>query len=272
MAAKKATKKAASKKKTTKKVVAKKVAPKKVASAKKAPTKKVAPKKSAKGMTASIYGVDAKEKGTLTLPEAVFDAAWNADLVHQVVMAQQGNARVAVAHVKDRSDVRGGGRKPWRQKGTGRARHGSRRSPIWRGGGITHGPTKDKDYSRKTTKKMRSKALYSTLSRKFRDGEILFVDALTFTEPKTRDAKAILTALSGISGYEKLDAKKNNVALIALSEHDEMVKKSFNNFGNIEVEEVRNLNPVDLLTYTYVIVVSPEQAVEILKGRGNIAG
>ncbi len=110
-------------------------------------------------MEAPIYNTQGKKSGTLTLPENVFDVAWNDSLMHQVVTSMQANARVSIAHVKDRGEVSGGGKKPWRQKGTGRARHGSIRSPIWKGGGVTHGPTKNKDYSRKIPKKMRAKAL-----------------------------------------------------------------------------------------------------------------
>src|SRR5207244_4311391 len=111
--------------------------------------------------------------------------SWNADLVHQVVTSMQANARTSVAHTKDRGEVRGGGKKPWQQKGTGRARHGSSRSPIWKGGGVAHGPRNEKVYTKRITQQMRQKALLVTLSRKMRDGEIIFVDALEMQAPKS---------------------------------------------------------------------------------------
>lgn len=218
-------------------------------------------------MEAKIYNSTGNESGKVKLPDSVFAVAWNADLVHQVVMAQQANARTPVAHTKDRSEVRGGGRKPWRQKGTGRARHGSRRSPIWRGGGVTHGPRNEKEYGRKVTKKMRTKALYSVLSRKLKDGEILFVDQLSFVEPKAKEAKVALASLARVQGFENLTTKRHNAGLIALASDDKLVKKSFANFGNVEVEEVRNLNPVDLLTYKYLVIVGPEDAITLLESK-----
>lgn len=218
-----------------------------------------------KGLTAPVYDMGGKKVRDITLPEKVFGARFNADLVHQVTLAMQSNARAGrgQAHTKDRSEVRGGGRKPWRQKGTGRARHGSSRSPIWVGGGVTHGPRTDKDYARRAPKGMRVTALYATLSEKFRRGQVLFVDALTFAEPKTKEGKAVLGALSKIEGFAALTGKKKqNAALIALSKNDTNTKKSFANFSTIAVEESRNLNPVDLLSATVVIIENPEESVK----------
>lgn len=218
-------------------------------------------------METSVYNQEGKQSGAIKLPAAVFDVKWNGDLVHQVVFAMRDNARTPIAHVKDRSDVRGGGKKPWKQKGTGRARHGSRRSPIWIGGGITHGPSNERVYAKKINKKMRAQALVAVLSEKLRDREILFVDAFSFEKPKTGRAKEILTALAGLNGYEELSKKKNNCALIITAHKDENVYRSFGNFSNVAIGETRNLNPVDALHYKYLIIVDPEESIELLKRR-----
>lgn len=218
-------------------------------------------------MNSKIYSKDGKESGQVSLPEAVFGAPWNADLVHEVVVSMQSNARSGNAHTKDRSEVSGGGKKPWRQKGTGRARHGSRRSPIWTGGGVAHGPRNEKDYSKKINKKVRAKALAITLSKKFSDGEMLFVDALAFSAPKAADAKAAVKAIAKGSGLDGLATKRTNAALIVLSGRDENIEKSFRNFGNFEVKPVKDINPVDLLTYKYVVVTNPKDSIETLEKR-----
>jgi len=223
-------------------------------------------------METKVFTQEGKEHGTIALPDAVFGAKWNADLVHEVVVAMQSNARECTAHTKDRSEVSGGGKKPWRQKGTGRARHGSRRSPIWTGGGVTFGPRNEKDYSKKINKKARQKALAATLSKKFADSELIFVDALTFGEPKAAAAKQVVAALAKGAGQETLATKRKNAALVVLSGRDENTEKSFRNFGNIEVKPVKDINPVDLLTYKYVILTEPAKALETLESRiGEVA-
>ncbi len=213
------------------------------------------------GVETNVYNQEGKTVGKVNLPEAIFGLKWNADLVHQVVVGLEANKRTPVAHTKDRGEVRGGGRKPWQQKGTGRARVGSSRSPIWRGGGITFGPRKDKDYSKKINKKMKIKALYVALSQKMRDGEIIFIDSLSFSSPKTAQAKKVLSALASVKGFDTLATKKKNSALIATNEKNVAVEKSFNNMGNIEVDEVRNINARDLLLHKYIIITNPEEAV-----------
>jgi len=218
-------------------------------------------------MNAKVYSQDGKQTGDVTLPESVFGVAWNPDLVHEVVVGMQANARQGTAHTKDRSEVRGGGRKPWRQKGTGRARHGSRRSPIWTGGGVTFGPRNEKDHSVKINKKVRQKALASVLSKKLADAEMLFVDSLAMAEPKTKDAKAALTALAKGAEQELLATKRKNAALVVLAERNLATEKSFRNFGNLEVKSAKDVNPVDLLTYKYVVVADAPSSVEILEQR-----
>jgi len=235
------------------------------AKAKRAPKRKISPG----ALEVAVYGAAGKQVGTLTLPEQIFGVRWNADLVHQVVTGMQANARQRIAHTKDRSDVRGGGKKPWRQKGTGRARHGSTRSPIWRGGGVTHGPRKERRYAQKINKKMRTAALYAVLSQKYRDGEVLFLDTLSFTAPKARDARTLLEKLAAVPGFEGLRTKKRNALVIAVPGSDEQVKRSFSNFGNLLVEEVRNLNPLALLSYRYLLIVNPAESIEVLARRSS---
>ncbi len=215
-------------------------------------------------ITSKIYNQKGKETGSITLPEHVFGLPWNADLIVQVVTSMKSNARVPYAHTKTRGEVRGGGKKPWKQKGLGRARHGSTRSPIWVGGGVAHGPRNDKNFDRKVSKKMKAKALYVLLSRKFRDGEILFVDSLTLGAPKTRDAKDVLKSLSTIKGFETMLKKKQNSAFLALEEGNVNIEKSFQNFNNITLGKIRNINPLDLLEKKFTVIENPESAVDFL--------
>ena len=221
-------------------------------------------------METKTYNQTGKETGKIKLPEVVFGVAWNTELVHQVVVGMQANARSPIAHTKNRGDVQGGGKKPWKQKGTGQARHGSNRSPIWRGGGVTFGPRNDKIFAKKINRKMRTRALYSVLSRKFKNGEILFVDALTFDAPKAAQAKMVLDKLAGVKGFETLTTKKHNAAFIALAARNDATQKSFSNFGHIKVGETRNLNPVEALRYKYLVLVAPEQSVKELEQRAVI--
>lgn len=216
-----------------------------------------------------IYSMNGEKVGTTTLPESLFTLPWRADLVHQVTTAMQANQRQNRAHTKDRSEVSGGGKKPWAQKGTGQARHSSTRSPIWRHGGITFGPRNDRDYSEKVNKKMRLGALLSVLSKKAKDGEIILVDKLAFTEPKSAVAKVALTKLAAGAGATMLASKKKNAALLAMNAYDANTIKSFSNFGNVMTEEVRNLNPLSVMTHKYLIIEKPEEAFAALIARAN---
>lgn len=225
--------------------------------------------KSSVNLEANVYNQEGKSISSFNLPADIFGLNWNADLVHQVVTSMQSSARLPVAHTKTRGEVRGGGKKPWKQKGTGRARHGSTRSPIWVGGGVAHGPRNDKDYTRKVNKKMKAKAIYTILSEKMRDGELLLVDALTLSTPKTKDAKGMLAKLGSISGFEQLPKRRNNAAIIAVPKLDENIKRGFQNMGNLEVMEVRNINPVALLQYKYIVLTSPEESIKTLSAKIN---
>jgi large subunit ribosomal protein L4 len=218
-------------------------------------------------METTIYNQKGESAGKIKLPETVFGLPWNADLVHQVMTAMRANERDPIAHTKTRGEVSGGGKKPWQQKGTGRARHGSTRSPIWVGGGIAHGPRNDKNYSRKINRKAKTQALFTILSRKYRDDEVLFLDALTFGAPKAKDAKVVLGALAGLKGFEKLGTKPKNAALIAVAERYPELIKSFSNFGNVAIEEIRTINPLAVLDHKYIIIADPKTSLVSLEGK-----
>lgn len=213
-------------------------------------------------METVVYNQQGKEAGKITLPENVFGVKWNADLVHQVVQSMLSNRRAGTAHTKNRGEVSGGGKKPWQQKGTGRARHGSIRSPLWVGGGAAHGPRSDKNYDRKVNRKQKRQALHASLSKKLRDGEILFLNGIALPKVKTKAGKEVLGALSGIKGYE-LIAKSRNAAHIIIPCKDANVEKSFRNFGNISVGQARSLNLLDMLTYKYLVIVNPAESFKL---------
>lgn len=242
-----------------------------MATLKKTTTKKAAPRAKKvvepKAGEAVIFTMAGKEAGTIALPAELFGVQWNADLVHQVVVGMQANAREVTAHTKNRGEVRGGGKKPWKQKGTGRARHGSTRSPIWVGGGVAHGPRAERDYSVKINRKMRMAALASLLSKKFADGEVIFVDTLSFAKPATADAMKALTALSKAANLATLTTKSKNAALVAFATKDENAELSLRNIGSITTDEVRNLNVADLATNKYLIIERPTESVATLAAR-----
>jgi large subunit ribosomal protein L4 len=218
-------------------------------------------------MKTDIYNTQGKSAGTIDLPESVFGLPWNADLVHQVVLGMQSNARTATTHAKDRSEVSGTGKKPWRQKGTGNARHGSRRSPIWVGGGVAHGPRKDKDYSKKINKKVKTKALFTALSQKLRDGQILFVESVALKDIKTKDAEAVVKALSGVKGFETIMTDKKNNIFMTLPAKDATTEKSFRNLSYLTIDDIHNLNPVDVMKYRYMIISAPKESLAFLESK-----
>ncbi len=215
-------------------------------------------------MEATVYSLEGKKAGNIALPEAVFGVRWNADLVKQVADSLLSSIRKNVAHTKSRADVSGGGKKPWQQKGTGRARHGSTRSPIWVGGGVAHGPRNDTNYLRTVSKKMRVKALYTILSKKYKEGEVLFIDSVKLSENKTKAAVAALESLSKVEGFNYIFSKKRNATLIALSEKNKALENAFKNLGNVEVVETRNLSPLMLLQYKHLIIENPDVSLKSL--------
>jgi large subunit ribosomal protein L4 len=218
-------------------------------------------------MNAKIYNQKGAEAGEVTLPEKVFAAKWRADLVHQVVEGMRSNKRAGTADTKGRGEVRGGGRKPWKQKGTGRARHGSSRSPIWVGGGVTHGPLAEKNYKRKISKSMRAQALFSVLSKKLKDGEIIFVDSLAMSEIKTKSGVEVIKNLGKALGSKTVAASKKPRILTALFGRNEKAEKTFRNIPALEIVFVKNLNPLDILNHKYLLIENPEDSVKFFESR-----
>ncbi len=210
-------------------------------------------------MDVKIYNQLGQETGTIELPK-VFESRWNADLVHQVVTAQAANRRPSVAHVKSRGEVRGGGRKPWRQKGTGRARHGSIRSPIWKGGGVTHGPTKDRSFEQKINRKMAQRALATVIAAKARDGELLVLDHLTIDPPKTREAAKIFRALARVGGFADL-AGRTRRALVLLPDAAPGLRRALRNLPALELAEARNITALDAIRRRCLVLPAPSLTV-----------
>jgi large subunit ribosomal protein L4 len=204
-------------------------------------------------MKVPVYNQKAEEIGKTELPGEIFEVEMNSDLVHQAVLAQQANQRRKIAKTKDRGEKRGGGRKPWRQKGTGRARAGSNRSPIWKGGGVTFGPTTERIFKKKITKKMRKKALFMVLSAKVRNNLLLVVDSLNFEKAKTKLAKEIL---------DKLFLEKGS-GLVALPKLDKSAILALRNIPKTATVQAKDLNVLDLLSYKYLVM--PKEAIKTIK-------
>ncbi len=200
-------------------------------------------------MKIEVYNQKGKAIGQVELPDGIFNLTVNPDLIHQAIVAQQANARKVIAHTKDRSERRGGGVKPWRQKGTGRARHGSIRSPIWRKGGVTFGPTKERNYSKKINKKMKQKALFMALSAKLKDKEMVILDKLELDQPKT---KAISQVLSDLGKGLKREIKS---ALLVAPQTEKKIILASRNLPKTKVIRADSLNSLDILKYQNLILL-----------------
>lgn len=204
-------------------------------------------------MQLPLYNQSAEKVGTVSLPDSVFAVPSNNDLLHQVVSAQMANKRQVIAHTKGRSEVRGGGKKPWRQKGTGRARHGSIRSPIWKGGGVTFGPTKEVNFKKKIGKKAARKALSVALSEKVKSGNIIVVDGIELNVPKTKEIAGILKLFQN---------KMSGSVLFVTPSLNKDLYRATNNIQKAGVAEARNLSPLQTLSYKNLIIL--KDAIEVL--------
>lgn len=189
----------------------------------------------------SVYNMEGKEVGSMELSDAVFGVDVNEHLVHMAVVAQLANKRQGTQKAKTRSEVSGGGRKPWRQKGTGHARQGSTRAPQWTGGGVVFAPV-PREYTIKLNKKERRLALKSALTSRVQENKFIVLDELKFDEIKTKKMQAVL------------DALKVSKALVVLNENDENVVKSARNIENVQTALTNTINVYDILKYNTVIV------------------
>lgn len=200
-----------------------------------------------------LYNIQGSEVGTMELNDAVFAVKVKAELVHQVYTAERANEREPWADSKDKSEVAGGGRKPWKQKGTGRARHGSIRSPIWKGGGVTFGPLSNRSYAQKVNKKMNTKAVSMCLTDKVNEARLFVIDQFA-TEGKTK----VLSSLKKTLGASK-------TTLVITEGKEEQVIRSASNIQNLDVRRAEDVSVVDLVHHQFVI--ASKNALQILEKR-----
>lgn len=191
-----------------------------------------------------LYDFQGKEIGEEILDGALFNVASDPELIYEMVTAQQKNSRDVLAHTKGRAEVRGGGKKPWKQKGTGRARHGSIRSPLWIGGGITFGPTKERNFSVKVNKKVKQKALAMVLSDKVANDKLILLESYNLPEAKT---KVLQTAFSNLPN-------KNKSTLVITKNAQENIVRASRNLPKVSTINFGSLNIVDLMKKEYLVI------------------
>ncbi len=221
----------------------------------------------------AVLDMSGKNVGSIELSPEVFEVPYNEAIIHQITVGLQANLRHGTSCTKTRGEVRGGGRKPWRQKGTGMARHGSRRSPIWKGGGTTFGP-RPRKYTQKLPKNMRHLALRSALSQRVREEMLTPISAITMSEFKTKTFAKFLADIKVETTPVKQTAKKGEKknlpvpnALIVLDGMDEKVQKSAANLPNVRVAQVANLNLLDVVLSKRLVFTQAalEKIQEVLK-------
>lgn len=201
-------------------------------------------------MELPLYNQSAQNVGKINLTDAVFNVPLNKDLLYQVVTSQISNKRQSLAHTKDRSEVRGGGKKPWKQKGTGRARHGSTRSPIWKGGGVTFGPRKERNFKKKINKNMARKALFIALSSKIKDKEFIVVESINLSNWKTKEIAGVIKNISQL-----FPVKHGNLLLVIPGKLKDTIERSAKNLPKVDVMEARNLNALDVMARKNLLIM-----------------
>lgn len=206
-------------------------------------------------MNVALYNQSGESMGEVSLPDKVFGLKFNTDLVQQVLTSQSANARAVIAHTKGRGEVRGGGKKPWRQKGTGRARHASIRSPIWKGGGVAFGPTKERNFKKKINKRMKRQALFMVLSAKVRDQEFLMLDGLQFSEAKTKLAARVFKQVTPhLAGYRR-DKRQQDSVLLVTPQSDRAVVRATGNLPWLTIKPANSLAIREILANKYLVLL-----------------
>ncbi|NMC51445.1 50S ribosomal protein L4 [Candidatus Kuenenbacteria bacterium] len=223
-------------------------------------------------MSYPVYNQSGEVIKEINLNPSIFAAKINEALVHQIAVAQMANKRQNLAHTKTKDEVRGGGKKPWRQKGTGRARHGSTRSPLWKGGGVTFGPRNDRDFTQKINKKMKRGAIFSCLSDKAADKNLIILENFNLPEIKTKEfGKIIFNLKNALSLKNKkisektseksqkkeknVDLKKYSLSLLVASDKKIAdLSRAGRNIPGIKITNVNSLNVLDLLRYKNLIL------------------
>lgn len=214
----------------------------------------------------NIYNQSGEIVGELKLSDKVFAVKVNEDLVHQAMVTQSANERQVLAHTKTKAEVSGGGKKPWKQKGTGRARAGSSRSPIWIGGGVTFGPRKDRNFSKKINKKMKQKALTMVLSDRFSNNNMAIVDKIEVKDYKTKVFNDFLKKIENIFPVASDKKKVSKRSILFVNDNkDEKVVMSCRNLAGFNIINLENLNIIDLLKYKNLMIT--ESAVKIINDR-----
>ncbi len=206
-------------------------------------------------MQVKVFDTTAKEAGTIELDDTIFGIEPNVAVMHQAFLRQRANARLGTSNTLTRGKVSGGGRKPWRQKGTGRARQGSTRSPQWRGGGVVFGPH-PRSYRQEMPKKMRRLAIRSVLSAKVRDDEALVIQGIEQLEPKTKAMIALLSALPG--------SQRSTLIVIGPGEEQSVVHRAAGNLDNVTVIRAGYVNVRDVLKHERLLLTT--EAVETIQG------
>jgi large subunit ribosomal protein L4 len=205
-------------------------------------------------LKANIYNQKGSKIEEIEVSSGIFGLKVNNALVHQAAVAQRANERQVLAHTKDRSEVSGGGKKPWRQKGTGRARAGSSRSPIWIGGGVTFGPRNERNFHQKINKKMKLKAMFMVVSDRFANNNLAIIDTLEVADFKTKNFNEILKNIEN-NVFQIKDAKKTKRSVLVINDKkDDKTKFSGRNLNGVKMLNLNNINITDLLKYRNVII------------------